>query len=81
MRIRYADCFGRQYADAPIAIRVAFDRKAALLLQNLRHPSLRAKKYDEIRDIWQARVTRGWRFYFQIEGDTYTILSLIPHPK
>ena len=49
--------------------------------QNLRHPSLHAKKYDATRDIWQARVTRGWRFYFQIEGDTYTILSLIPHPK
>ena len=62
-------------------IQIAFDRKAALLAQNLRHPSLRAKKYDEGRNIWQARVTRGWRFYFQIAGDTYTILSLIPHPK
>jgi len=81
MRLRYTDRFGRQYADAPIAIRAAFDHKAALLAQNLRYPSLRAKKYDEARDIWQARVTRGWRFYFQIEGDTYTILSLIPHPK
>ncbi len=81
MRLRYTDRFSRQYADAPMPIQLAFDRKAALLAQNLRHPSLRAKKYDEARDIWQARVTRGWRFYFQIEGDTYTILSLIPHPK
>ena len=48
---------------------------------HLRHPSLRAKEYDEARDIWQARVTRGWRFYFQSQGNTYTILSLIPHPK
>lgn len=81
MRLRYTDRFSRQYADAPIPIQIAFDRKAVLLAQNLRHPSLRAKKYDETRDIWQARVTRGWRFFFQIEGDTYTILSLIPHPK
>lgn len=81
MRLRYTDRFGRQYADAPLPVQAAFDRKAALLVQNLRHPSLRAKKYDEARDIWQARVTRGWRFYFQIEGHTYTILSLIPHPK
>ncbi len=81
MRLRYTDRFSRQYAAAPMPIQIAFDRKAALLAQNLRHPSLRAKKYDEARDIWQARVTRDWRFYFQIEGDTYTILSLIPHPK
>ncbi len=59
-------------ADGPVS---------AACAQNLRHPSLRAMKCDETRDIWQARVTRGWRFYFQIEGDTYTILSLIPHPK
>jgi hypothetical protein len=59
-------------ADGPVS---------AACAQNLRHPSLRAMKYDEARDIWQARVTRGWRFYFRIEGDTYTILSLIPHPK
>ena len=52
-----------------------------LLVEDLRHPSLHAKKYDEARDIWQARVSKSWRFYFQIEGDTYTILSLIPHPK
>ncbi len=42
---------------------------------------LRAKKYDEIRDIWQARVNSGWRFYFVIRGDLYYLLDLIPHPK
>ena len=42
---------------------------------------LRAKKYDEANDRWQARVNRGWRFYFKIEDDTYFITELIPHPK
>ena len=51
-----------------------------LLVQILRHPSLRAKKYDEARDIWQARVDRAWRFYFQIKGDTYYLLNITPHP-
>jgi mRNA interferase RelE/StbE len=53
----------------------------AFLLSNLRHPSLRAKKYDEAIDIWQARVDDGYRFYFQIDGETYLLLSIIPHPK
>jgi hypothetical protein len=42
---------------------------------------LRAKKYDQANDRWQARVTLDWRFYFAIEGDTYVILDIIPHPK
>ena len=48
---------------------------------NLRHPSLRAKKYDEARNIWQARVNRDCRFYFIMTADTYLILNLTPHPK
>jgi plasmid maintenance system killer protein len=42
---------------------------------------LRAKKYDEAQDRWQARVNKDWRFYFTIVNDTYYILKLIPHPK
>jgi len=39
-------------------VRKAFEKQTGLLVQNLRHPSLQAKKYDEAQDLWQARVTR-----------------------
>jgi plasmid maintenance system killer protein len=81
MRAVYTERFLESYADAPPDIQRAVDRRIALLLHNLRHPSLRAKKYDESRDIWQARVNGGWRFYFKIEGDAYQLIDLIPHPK
>ena len=58
-----------------------FDKQTALLLQNLRYPSLRAKKIDETNDAWQARVNRDWRFLFQVVGDSYIILNIFPHPK
>ena len=48
---------------------------------SLRILPLRAKKYGDANDIWQARVNRSWRFYFVIRGDEYVILSIIPHPK
>lgn len=80
MNVRLSPQFERSYADAPLQIQKLFDRKLALLVQNLRHPSLRAKKYDEARDIWQARVDRAWRFYFQIRGDAYYLLNITPHP-
>jgi plasmid maintenance system killer protein len=71
----------RDYRGAAPAIQRAFDKQVRLLVNDLHHPSLRAKKYDEANDVWQARVNRDWRFYFRIEGDLYTIVAIVPHPK
>ena len=81
MKLRRSAHFDRNYQKAPRRIQVAFDTQAALLLQNLRHPSLRAKKYDESQGIWQARITLDWRFYFTIDGNTYYLVSMQAHPK
>jgi hypothetical protein len=51
--------FERSYAQAPEQIHWAFDKQSLRLSQNLHHPSFRAKKYDESRDLWQARVNRN----------------------
>jgi mRNA interferase RelE/StbE len=71
----------REYCKAPQAIQRAFDKQLVFLLQDLRHPWLRAKKYDEARNLWQARMNRDWRFYFLVQEDTYVITSIIAHPK
>jgi len=42
---------------------------------------LRAKKYDESRGVWQARVNKDWRFYFVIQDDIYYLVDIIRHPK
>ncbi len=81
MRTLITERFRRNYEKAPVRIQRAFDRQLALLLNDLRHPSLRAKKYDASRDIWQARVNGGWRFYFQIEEDVYYLINIKAHPK
>lgn len=73
--------FRKQYQQLSAERRAKFDKQLDFLLANIRHPSLRAKKYDETNDIWQARVDEGYRFYFQIDGETYLLLSIIPHPK
>ena len=57
------------------------DKQLMLLVGNLRHPSLDAKKYGGTDDVWQGRVNRDYRFYFRIIDDTYRILMIIPHPK
>jgi len=73
--------FERNYAKAPQQVQRAFDKQSLLLLQDLHHPSLRAKKYDESHGLWQARVNKDWRFYFLIRNNWYLIVNIIPHPK
>ena len=81
MIIRFSKHFLRNYSKAPQAVREAFDKQSQLLLQDLHHPSLHAKKYDEARDLWQARVNYTWRFYFKIVGDVYLMDEIKHHPK
>lgn len=81
MTLDFTPNFTRRYNKAPANIQKTFDKQSAFLLQNLHHPSLRAKKYDETKDIWQARVTKNWRFFFKIVGDTYIMENISAHPK
>lgn len=81
MRARSTDRFARQLAAASPRVRKDFEKQLGYLLLNSRHRSLDAKKYDEARGIFQARVNRSWRFYYVVDGDTYVLLSIVPHPK
>jgi plasmid maintenance system killer protein len=81
MRAEYAPRALDALANAPAAVRRAFFKQLAFLLADMRHPSLRVKKYGAADDLWQARVNQEWRFYFLIVDDTYFITNVIPHPK
>jgi hypothetical protein len=81
MRISYAPQVLDSLEEAPASVRRAFWKQMGLLEQNLLHPSVRAKKYSEANDIWQGRVNREWRFYFQIVDGVIVIIDVIPHPK
>jgi mRNA-degrading endonuclease RelE of RelBE toxin-antitoxin system len=81
MKLAFSPHFLRSYRKAPAFIQRAFDKQSALLLQNPHHPSLRVKKYGGTDDLWQARVTGAWRFYFTIEPDTYHMHEIKAHPK
>jgi len=70
MRVDYLPRALDGLSDAPAAVRTAFYKQVALLQRDVRHPSLRAKKFDESKGMWQARVNRSWRFYFTITRDT-----------
>ena len=60
-------------------IQKAFEKQLRFLLADIRHPSLRAKKYDEAAGIWQARINDNVRFYFSIVDDMYLMLDIEKH--
>mgnify|MGYP001609469349 CR=1 FL=1 len=79
MNIRYAPYFKVTLRKMPENIRRKFYKQVRNLAHNIAHPSLRAKKYHESQDIWQARIDRHYRFYFRIENDTYLLLKITAH--
>ena len=81
MKLFYTPKFKDRFSQFSNKIKKKFYQKTEYLLKNTRLPSLRAKKYDEAKGIWQARVNRDIRFYFLIEKDTYTLLDIKHHPK
>jgi mRNA-degrading endonuclease RelE of RelBE toxin-antitoxin system len=81
MKYIFLERFISQLESFPIDKQNKFYKQLNFLLNNLRHPSLHAKKYDETKGIWQARVDKNIRFYFQIDGETYILLEIERHPK
>ena len=81
MKFFYSDGFEENLKSFPLPIRKKFYKQVSFLLNNLRHPSLDAKKYDESRGIWQARIDRKIRFYFLIKNDAYILIDIIKHSK
>ncbi len=81
MNNRFSARARRDFADLSPDLKARARKQLDLLSGNLRHPSIQAKKYHESNDVWQGRVNRDYRFYFQIVADDYVIVRIIPHPK
>ena len=84
MRILRADSFKRDFRNLPEHIKRRTERALRFFMTNPRYPLLRAKKMQgqrdpEGRDIWEARVTQGYRFTFAIAGETYILYRVGPH--
>jgi hypothetical protein len=56
MKTRLTPAAVKSYIAASTVVRKAFDKQTGFLMDNLNHPSLHAKKYDEGTGMWQARV-------------------------
>lgn len=81
MRYRYTERAEEHYDRLPLTLQRRMDKQADQLIANMRHPSLKAKKYSEDEDYWQARINDDYRFYFFIDRNVYVIFAITKHPK
>ncbi len=79
MKLQFTRNFIKAYRHLPQPIQEATDKQLGLLLSNPAHPSLNRKKMQGAPGIWEARVTKGYRFTFQVEDDVYILRNIGTH--
>lgn len=81
MKIAKTESFVKGYQKLPKSIQNKADKQFILLCNNLRHPSIRAKKLEGYLDMWEGRINRSYRFIFQIENDIIILVRIGPHDE
>lgn len=81
MELVFTRPFTRDYKKLPQHIQRNVDRKLELLLQDMRYPSLRAKKVKGYEDVWEGSITTNYRFFFRVERGKYVLLRVGTHDE
>jgi hypothetical protein len=78
-RVTMTAHFLRSYSTISPDIQKAFGKQLGLLISNASHPSLDLTLYDKAKGLWQARITKGYRFYFTTMEDLATLHEIKEH--
>jgi hypothetical protein len=68
MNIRLTARARQDFSALPRHLKTRARKQFDFLQENLRHPSIQAKKYDASAEVWQGRVNRDYRFLFSNRG-------------
>lgn len=79
MILERTERFKQDFQSLPQAIQRRTEKQLTLFLQNPRHPSLRIKKLEGMSDLWEGRITRKYRFTFQMLEDRCVLRRVGPH--
>ncbi len=79
MRVIRTDLFKKDFQKLPEEIKRKTEQSLRFLVQNIRHPSLRVRTMEGVRDIWEASVTMQYRFTFEIYKEADTLRRIGTH--
>ena len=70
MEVLFTEQFEQAYERLTTAEKRSVRKALTLLGANSKHPSLRVRKMQGGRDIWEARVSMRLRVTFEMDGET-----------
>ena len=73
--------FKKDYKNLPFNIQKQTDKKITFLINNFHHPSLRVKRVQRTKDIWEGSITKSVRFTFQIIENSYILRRVGKHDE
>jgi len=76
---QFSNRFKKEYNRLPQKIQKTFDEKFDLFLNNMSHPSLRAKQIQGTKNRWEGSVTKNYRFTFEFTGNSVTFRRIGTH--
>lgn len=76
---QFSNRFKKEYNRLPQKIQKTFDEKFDLFLNNMSHPSLRAKQIPGTKNRWEGSVTKNYRFTFEFTGNSVTFRRIGTH--
>jgi mRNA-degrading endonuclease RelE of RelBE toxin-antitoxin system len=76
---RFSKRFKKEYNTLPKEIQIAFDKKLALFLEDMTHPSLRVKRIQGTKHRWEGSVTKNYRFTFEFIEDSLLFRTIGTH--
>jgi len=81
MELFLTSSFEKDYKNLPRDIQEQCNRQLLVLLRNPYHPSLRTSKIQGFKNIWEGRISKGYRFTFQIAKSLYIIRRVGKHDE
>ena len=79
MKFHYTENFKKKYKKLPQPIKKNTGKQLRLLLSDSKHPSLNIKKMQDPRNIWEGRISKSYRFTFQIQNNIYILRNIGAH--
>jgi len=81
MPIQFTERFAKQYERLPKTMQKKVDKALTVLGDNPKHPSLRVKKMEGRKDIWEARPSKRLRMTFEMAGGTIVMRNVGKHDE
>jgi len=79
LRAFYTDTFKRDFARLPPELQSHAEKQIRLLLEDRTYPSLRLKKLKGRKDLWEVRVTKGFRIFLTFEENLAVLYRVGAH--